>query len=293
MTNSSSFAGIQNLSAALADLVAGVAPSIVAFRSDCARSSGFVWRLGLIVTADEALTEQNKFIVTLPDGNAVTAPVGRDPTTDIALLRVEADVRPLSLAGSTVTTGALVVAVGAEDDTSSAAFGVVSRASGPWRSLRGGEIDARIELDLRLRQCAEGGLVLNAGGNAIGMAVFGPRRRVLVSPAATIERVASKLAAHGRIPRGYLGLGLQPVVIEGGEGPGAMVMSVDPQGPGALAGLRQGDILIAWNGDPIRRVQALLRALGPDSAGQTVTLRLRRASDTQQVPITIVERPAA
>jgi len=87
--------------------------------------------------------------------------------------------------------------------------------------------------------------VLNAGGNAIGMAVFGPRRRVLVSPAATIERVASKLAAHGRIPRGYLGLGLQPVVIEGGEGPGAMVMSVDPQGPGALAGLRQGDILIA------------------------------------------------
>ena len=105
MTNSTSFAGIQNLSAALADLVAGVAPSIVAIRSDCARSSGFVWRLGLIVTADEALSEENKFIVTLPDGNAVTAqPVGRDPTTDIALLRVEADVRPLSLAGSTVTT---------------------------------------------------------------------------------------------------------------------------------------------------------------------------------------------
>jgi len=294
MTNSTSFAGIQNLSAALADLVAGVAPSIVAIRSDCSRSSGFVWRPGLIVTADEALTEENKFIVTLPGGNTVTAqPVGRDPTTDIALLRIEADVRPLSLAGSTVTTGALVVAVGAEDDTSSAAFGVVSRASGPWRSLRGGEIDARIELDLRLRQCAEGSLVLNAGGNAIGMAVFGPRRRVLVIPATTIERVASKLAAHGRIPRGYLGLGLQPVVIEGGEGPGAMVMSVDPQGPGALAGLHQGDILLAWNGDPIRHVQALLRALGPDSVGQTVTLRLRRAGDTQQVPITIVERPAA
>src|SRR5215470_6530125 len=210
MTNSTSFAGIQNLSAALADLVAGVAPSIVAIRSDGSRSSVFVWRPGLIVTADEALTEENKFIVTLPGGNTVTAqPVGRDPTTDIALLRIEADVRPLSLAGSTVTTGALVVAVGAEDDTSSAAFGVVSRASGPWRSLRGGEIDARIELDLRLRQCAEGSLVMNAGGNAIGMAVFGPRRRVLVIPATTIERVASKLAAHGRIPRGYLGLGLQ------------------------------------------------------------------------------------
>jgi S1-C subfamily serine protease len=135
--------------------------------------------------------------------------------------------------------------------------------------------------------------VLDAGGEAIGMAVFGPRRRVLVIPTATIERVAPKLASNGRIARGYLGLGLQPVTIEGGEGSGAMVMSVDPQGPGALAGLHQGDILVAWNGEPIRHVHSLLRALGPDSVGQTVTLRLRRAGDTRQVPLTIAERPAA
>ena len=104
---------------------------------------------------------------------------------------------------------------------------------------------------MRLRKSAEGGLVLDAGGEAIGMAVFGPRRRVLVIPTATIERIAPKLASNGRIARGYLGLGLQPVTIEGGEGSGAMVMRVDPQGPGALAGLYQGDILVAWNGEPI------------------------------------------
>jgi len=284
---------LPTLSAALADLVARVAPSVVAIHSDRSRSSGFVWRPGLIVTADESLSEEGALIVMRPGGDAVAAQlVGRDPTTDIALLRAEADLPPFSLRASPLAVGALVLAVGAEDGTSTAALGVVSRASGPWRSLRGGEIDARIELDLRLPQTAEGGLVIDVAGTAIGMAVFGPRRRVLVIPTATIERVAPKLAEHGRIARGYLGLGLQPVTIEGGEGSGVMIMSVDPQGPGARAGLHQGDILLDWNGEPIRHVQSLLRALGPDSVGQAVTLGLRRAGDRRQVPLTIGERPA-
>jgi S1-C subfamily serine protease len=83
--------------------------------------------------------------------------------------------------------------------------------------LRGGEINARIELDLRLRRSAEGGLAIDPAGRAIGMTVFGPRRRVLVIPSATIARVAARLESHGRIPRGYLGLGLRLVAIEGGR----------------------------------------------------------------------------
>ena len=284
---------LTDLSAAFADLAAGVAPSAVAVHSECSRSSGFVWGPGLIVTADESLSEEGAFSVMLPGGGIVAAQlVGRDPTTDIALLRVEADLPPFPLGASPLTVGALGLAVGAEDGTSTAALGVVSRASGPWRSLRGGEIDARIELDLRLRPTAEGGLVIDVAGTAIGMAVFGPRRRALVIPTATIERVAPKLAEHGRIARGYLGLGLQPVTIEGSEGSGVMIMSVDPQGPGARAGLHQGDILIEWNGEPIRHVKSLLRVLGPDSVGQPVTLGLRRAGDRRQVALTIAERPA-
>ena len=102
------------------------------------------------------------------------------------------------------------------------------------------------------------------------MTVFGPRRRVLVIPSATIARVAATLESHGRIPRGYLGLGLRLVALEGGRS-GAMVMNVDPQGPGASAGIYQGDIVIDWNNEPIRHVQSVLHALGPDSIGQTVT----------------------
>jgi len=284
---------LTDLSAAFVDLAARVAPTIVAVPSDRSRSSGFVWRPGLIVTAEESLSEEGAFSVTLPGGSTVAAQlVGRDPTTDIALLRVDADLPPSPIDKSPLAVGALVLAVGTEDGTSTAALGVVSRASGPWRSLRGGEIDARIELDLRLRQTAEGGLVIDVAGTAIGMVVFGPRQRALVIPTATIERVAPKLAEHGRIARGYLGLGLQPVTIEGSEGSGVMIMSVDPQGPGARAGLHQGDILIDWNGEPIRHVKLLLSALGPDSVGQPVTLGLRRAGDRRQVALTIAERPA-
>ena len=295
MTKPTPFAQMQDLSAALAGLVAQAAPGLVSVHSRRSRSSGFVWRPGLIVTADDALPEEGELTVTFAGGDSVAARlVGRDPSTDVALLRVDrSDPPPVSLAASAVATGALAIAVGAEDGTPTAALGVVSRAGGPWQSLRGGEIDARIELDLRLRQSAEGGLALDAAGQAIGMAVFGPRRRVLVIPSTTIERVAAKLESHGRIPRGYLGLGLQPVALEGGDGSGAMVMSVDPQGPGAAAGVHQGDIIVAWNGEPIRQVQSLLRALGPDSVGQTVTLELRRGGETKQVPLTIAERPAA
>ena len=70
-------------------------------------------------------------------------------------------------------------------------------------------------------------------------------------------------------------------------------MSVDPQGPGAAAGVYQGDIIVTWNSEPIRHVHSLLRALGPDSVGRTVTLGLRRAGETKQVPMTIAERHTA
>jgi S1-C subfamily serine protease len=292
MTESASFSQVQDLSAALARLVGVAAPGIVAVQSNHSRSSGFFWRPGLIVTADEALSEEGDIGVTLPGGDAIAARlVGRDHTTDIALLRVDrSDVPALPLESPLVAVGALALAVGGEDGAPTAAFGVVSRNAGPWYSLRGGEIDARIELDLRMHRSAEGGLAIDATGRAIGMTVFGPRRRVLVIPSNTIQRVAARLEKYGHIPRGYLGLGFQLVAIEGG-GRGVMVMNVDPQGPGAKAGVHQGDVIVAWNDEPIRHVRSLLRALGPDSVGQTVTLGLRRGGQTKDLQLTIGARP--
>jgi S1-C subfamily serine protease len=293
MAQNTQLSQIQDLSAAFARLVGIAAPSVVAVKSAHSRSSGFFWRPGLIVTADEALSEEGDATVTLPSGESLAARlVGRDHTTDIAVLRVErSDLPAIQLEITPLPVGALTIAVGADDGAPTAALGVVSRNTGPWWSLRGGEITARIELDLRMRQSAEGGLAIDATGRTIGMTVFGPRRRVLVIPSATIERVAARLEKHGHIPRGYLGLGFQLVAIEGG-GRGVMIMNVEPEGPGAKAGVHQGDTIVTWNGEPIRHVRSLLRALGPDSVGQTVTLGLRRGGETRNIALTIAERPA-
>src|SRR5262249_21843277 len=188
--------------------------------------------------------------VTLPRGDSIAARlVRRDYTTDIALLRVDrSDVQPIRLESPPVPVGTLAIAVGAEDGAPTAAFGVGSRSAGPWWSLRGGEIDARIELDLRMRRSAEGGLAIVAAGRIIA--------------------------------------------IEDG-GRGVMVMKVEPQGPGAKAGVHQGDIIVSWNGEPIRHVRSLLRGLGPDSVGQTVTLGLRRAGEAKNIARKIAESPPA
>jgi S1-C subfamily serine protease len=285
---------IENVSARLEAMVAGLAPSLVSVSSDRMLASGFVWRAGRIVTSDEGVAEDGEVRIALPGGETVAAEiVGRDPSTAVALLKIErADLRPVAMAAVVPSPGALVVAAGAEAGAPTAALGLVALARGPWQSLRGGEIDARIELDARLRRTAEGGLALNAAGQAFGMTVFGPRRRVLVIPAATLSRVAARLEAHGRIPRGYLGLGLQPVTIEGG-GSGIMVMSVDPKGPGAAAGIHQGDVLVSWDSKPVGGLQPLLRSLGPDSVGKLLVLELRRGGETRQAKLQIGERPPA
>jgi S1-C subfamily serine protease len=295
MTQPSSTSPLQDLSSSLAALVAGAGRSIVSVHSHRSRSSGFVWRPGLIVTCDEALAEEGDIAIQSAGGEPAPAKLlGRDPTTDIALLRIDDKQAPaVALDAACPPAGALAVVVGADDGAPIAALGIVSRAGGAWSSMRGGQIDARLELGVSLRRPSEGGIAHDAAGRAFGMAVFGPRRSVLAIPSNTIERVAARLESGGRIARGYLGLGLKPVAIDGGENRGIMVMSVDANGPGAKAGIYQGDVIAHWNGEPIRHLRGLIRSLGPDSVGQTVTLGLRRSGATLDAPLTIGERPGA
>ncbi len=280
------------LSGELASLVRGVAPCLVSIQSARARSTGFSWRPGLIVAAEDALPDDGELSILAHDGASSSAQiVGRDPSTDVALLRVErTDLQKAPPAAAAPGAGALAIVAGAREGAANAALGIVSFVGPQWRSLRGGLIDVRVELDAKLARASEGGLALDASGQILGMAVFGPRRRTLVIPTATIERVADVLATKGRIARGYLGLGLQPVKLDD-SGTGAMAISVDAKGPGAAAGVRQGDIIVAWNGEPIRGVHQLVRALGPESVGVSVRLTLRRGGEPLEATLTIGERP--
>jgi S1-C subfamily serine protease len=168
---------------------------------------------------------------------------------------------------------------------------MVSTSGPAWHSVRGGKIDARIELDLALRHQDEGALVVDGAGGGLGMAVFGPRRKSLVIPSATIERIASRLERDGRVPRGYIGLGLAPVRADADGIPAAIVMSTDPDGPSAAAGLLQGDVLVGWNGEPVGNIVQLLRTLGPDSVGEKVALAVRRGAADLSFSLTVGERP--
>src|SRR5947199_2616250 len=242
------------LSRHLAETVAQCAPSVVAVAGRRRRtSSGFVWRSGMVVTASDALERDEDIAVLTPEGERISATLaGRDASTDIAVLEVPGAASPLALTrADNVSTGELAVAIGRHTDGPIASFGMVAIASGPWQSLRGGSIDRLVRLDRGIDPRQEGGILVNAERGLIGMAVPGPRRAGLAIPVPTIERVAEQLLAHGRVPRGYLGLGLQPVRLDDAlvkscslSNPhGLMVISLDPNGPGRRAGLLIGDII--------------------------------------------------
>jgi len=293
------------LSGALADLVDAAGRSAVAVHGAERRTqSGFVWRPGVVVTAEETLERDEGLELTLADGRRAPATLaGRDPGTDIAVLRAELpDMAPLAAGGlDSLRTGALALSVGRGPDGVLAALGIVSAIGPAWRSRRGGEIDRRLGLDLALAPQGEGGPLVDMQGRLIGMAVLGPRRRTLAIPAGTIDRVAAQLLERGRVARGYLGLGLQPVrlddaaarVLPKPASVGLIVVSVDPGGPGRTAGLMLGDVIAAWDGAPVEGMREVMRRLGPSSVGRQVALTVLRAGAVVEASLAIGERPGA
>lgn len=282
-----------DLSSAFADAVAATSPHIVEVQSHRSLASGFFWREGLIVTPDETLAEEGEIEIELADGTVLDATlVGRDPATDVALLRADgAKAAAATFGADAVRPGSLALIVAAAESAPLVAFGVIAAAGPAWQSMRGGTIDARLEMDIRLRRRAEGGLAVDGTGQAFGMAVRGPRGRTLIIPAATINRVAGQLAEHGRVPLAYLGAGLKDVPLDDG-GSGAMVMTLDREGPAAVGGLQQGDIILSWAGNRMPHVGALLHTLRATPVGSKVTLGLRRGGSPMELAITIGDRLA-
>jgi S1-C subfamily serine protease len=297
MTTQSTDHPITALSRHLADTVAQSARSVVAVSGrGRLTSSGFVWRSGLVVTASDALERDEEILVLTPEGKRVAATLaGRDPSTDIAVLRVEEAASPWqSPPAAEVRPGELAVVIGRFDGPM-AGLAMVASSGSAWRSLRGGQIDRSIRLDRSIDPRLEGGPLVNTEGALIGMAVPGPRRTALAIPAETIDRVTEQLLAHGgRIPRGYLGAGLQPVRLDDGQphsSQGLVIVSLDPKGPVKGAGMLVGDVLTAWDGEPLRSIRDVLDRLGPDAVGRRIKLSIIRAGQSTEATIEIPERP--
>ena len=291
---------LESLSAALVERSTGARDNVIAIRIDEQHHvTGTLWQPGLIVASNQALPQLDEFEGMLPGGTIQMARlIGRDPGTNIALLRLSEPVGSPALKPANAKIGAIVLAMGADGKGSNTArLGIISQSGPEWHSSFGGRIDNYIGLDLRLSRREEGGPVIDAAGGFIGISTFGPRGRLLAIPASTIERVVPILERDGRIARGWLGIALQPVAIPdsfqdaGTQASGLMAMSTVDGGPAAEAGIVAGDIIITFNGTPARRHRIIASQLGPESIGQKANLRIIRGGSVISLETTIAERP--
>ena len=260
--------------------------------------SGILWRPGLLVTSEQSLPDSECYGATLPGGARVAATLaGRDPSTNIAALRLESDPPPVPHA-EPGGVGALVMALGSDGAGEiTARLGAVEVLGAAWESMHGGRIDRLIRLGVRLGQMAEGGPVIDAHGRLLGMSTFGPRHSVLVIPSGTITRVLEPLLREGRITRGWLGVGLHPVALprelaeRAGAGHGLMVVNI-AEGAPAAGVLLPGDILLAIDDTPVASPRNVAAVLGSEKIGQTVTLKVLRGGALAAPGLTVSARPA-
>jgi len=266
-------------------------------------SSGVYWRSGVVVTADHTVRRDDEITVTLPDSRTVPATLaGRDSSTDLAVLKLQGVELPAVEIGdaSWLKVGHLVLAVGRSAESGlSASMGVISAKGGAWRSWYGGQIDQFLRLDLTLYPGFSGGPLVDAQGHIVGINTSGPRRMVLAIPASTVNRVVDQLLEKGRIARGYLGLGMQPVRLPDNlkrtlnlpSVGGVIVVNVETNGPADQAGVLIGDVLVALDGTPVSDTGDVLAMLGSDRVGKTVSVHVIRGGTSIELTITVGERP--
>lgn len=280
---------LSSLSDAVAAVVANAAARLVSVHgADGSIATGMIWRTGLVVSAHEALGSDEEFMVTFADGTTAAAEVaGRDPSTDVALFRVKTAEFGDWTAAQIPAVGSLAVVAARGEYSATAGLANVTEVGPAWRSMRGGQIDARIHLGTRLSGRSEGGAVLSPAGALIGMAVNGPRRRVLAIPASTIARAVATLDAKGYVARGYLGVTLH----QAGAKDGAIIVGLEDRGPANTAGFLIGDIITTWSGEPVETVAGVSHRLSAETVGTNVKLGVIRGGSPIDIDVLVGERP--
>ena len=295
---------LQQFSDALATTVTGVSTGIV--RVEARRrlpASGLVWsRDGIIVTTHHVIEQDDNIRVGLHSGQTVDATlVGRDATTDLAVLRVaSAELESPAWAepaGSALLVGHLVLALGRPGQRVQATLGIVSALGDSWRTPAGGLMDRYVQTDIVMYPGFSGGPLVNMSGQILGLntsAIL--RERSLAIPLTTLRRVTEMLLAHGRMRRGYLGVSTQAVRLPAalserlGQETGLLLITAESNSPAEQAGLLLGDTLVALDGTPLRHPDDLLSCLSTERIGTTGLMRLVRGGEIQERSIVIGER---
>ncbi|MEZ4554274.1 MAG: trypsin-like peptidase domain-containing protein [Dehalococcoidia bacterium] len=285
-------------------------------------ASGVVWSDdGLVVTADHAIEFEDDITVRLPDGSEVTAQlVGRDPSSDLALLRIAGGVPPavLTPAGS-AKVGHLALAVARPSAAGpQASLGIISAIAGPGGERRGrrgrtrqpapARLEGYLRADVTFFPGFSGGPLVDVEGRVLGINVSligGPRMfrfargafgQGFTVDAASVTRTVELLKTHGRVRRAYLGVASQPVTLAepaasaAGQAEGLLIVGVEGGTPAAQGGLLVGDILVGIEDAPVRDADDLQRALTPERVGEAVRLQLIRGGAAHELSVTLGAR---
>lgn len=263
-------------------------------------SSGIVWRPGVVVTTHHTTERDEEVTLGLPGGRTVAARLaGRDPSTDIAVLRFDnGGIAPAeTTAGEKLGPGHLALAVGRGPSVS---LGVIRSAGGPLRTRRGGALDHFWNLDVTIYYGFSGGALVTAEGLIAGLNTSAIARGMAASvPTPIVDRVVDEILRTGHIRRGYLGLGMQPVRLPENsaralnlDSPvGLIALSVESGAPADQAGFLVGDVLLSIDGIRVSDTDDVQAVLDPARVGKTVTAVLLRAGSRVELPVTVGERP--
>ncbi len=278
------------LSDVLADAVAAAGGSVARVDGRCGGTTGTVWSAdGVVVAAHHAVDRDEDLTVTLGDGRVLPATVaGRDPGTDIVVLRVAATDLPAPRwsDGEGLRVGHLALVLGRPGKTVRATLGIVSALGETFRTPAGARIDRYLEVDASLPRGYSGGPLVDTTGAVLGINSAAVVRGGITVPTVTLRRVVGEILASGRVGRGYLGVGVYPVrlpdarVTAAGQRGGLVVVSLESGGPAEAAGFLVGDVLLGLDGTPLERPGDLTAALDGRSGVETTAQLLRAGAPT-------------
>ncbi len=264
-------------------------------------ASGIAYSEDLVLTADHVVTREENIKILLPDGKTLAATIaGRDPGSDLALLRLSEKALTPAKTSNSVKVGQLVLALGRPNSEGmQASWGIVTSINGPTRTFRGGLLDEYILTETTPYPGFSGGPLINTEGEVLGLNTSGlTHGSSLTIPVKMAWRIGEALAKHGTVKRGYLGVRTQPVevpeaarkALKREQNHGLLVLWLEEGGPAEKGGLLVGDILVAISGQPVGDPDDLFSALGGDTVDKAVAVELLRGGRPETIRVTVGER---
>lgn len=281
----------KQLSDSMADVAEATSNSIVmvAGRKRMG-ATGIVWRDNVVVTASHVITKDDNIKIGTSDGAHHDATlIGRDNSSDVAVLRVAGGLSPVKFSES-IRVGSLVLAIGRPSKTIQATLGVIS-------AIGTDEMEGFIQTDVLMYPGFSGGALVGGDG-VLGMNTSGFNRGESIAiSTARIHSIVETLLTHGKMKRGYLGIGLQAVRLPQAisavlnQETGLMLVSVESDSPAEKSGLFMGDVVVSLDGHPTPHLDALYTILNSaNRIGKTVMAKVVRGGQMQEIPVTIGEK---